>query len=219
MEKYISVLSNCPLFQNISPNNIKGVLSCLNANFTHYDKGQYIILQGDNLKHIGILITGNLQIIKEDSQGNPTILTELNSGNLFAETLVCAQVPYSPVSVLSSEHSDVILLDFNRIMNICTSACDFHTQIIKNMLLILAGKNIMLNNKLDCISQRSIRDKVLHYLNNFAQRCNSNTFDLPYNRQELADYLCVDRSALSSSLARLKDEGIINFHKNHFTLL
>ncbi|MDP4151895.1 MAG: Crp/Fnr family transcriptional regulator [Bacillota bacterium] len=212
-------LSRVSLFRGIDFADLDVVIRCLNAKKAAYKKKDIILMEGQSVSSVGIVLSGNVQVIKEDFMGNRNILAEIPAGSLFAETFACVQTPDLPVSVICSADCEVLWIDFRRIISTCSNACIFHTKLIENMLMILASKNILLNQKIEHISKRTTREKLLSYLSDESYKQGKNEFDIPYNRQQLADYLCVDRSALSSELCKLQNEGILQFHLNHFILI
>ena len=217
--KEISLLLNrMPLFAGIKPENLPAMLSCLGAKRSGYRRQDIILLEGQPVPAVGIVLSGSLQIVKEDYRGNRNILAELAPGSLFAESYACVQAKSLPVTVLSVTGSEVLWIDYARIVNTCPSACRFHSRLIENMLKIVAAKNIALSRKIEHISQRTTREKILFYLSDEAAKAGKNEFDIPFSRQEMADYLCVDRSALSGELGRLSGEGVLTFRRNHFRL-
>lgn len=208
----------CPLFRGIDSNNIKSVLKCLNSKEKNYSKNEYIYYCGDHIKMIGIVMSGKVQIMKEDVWGNNVILAELGEGMLFGEAFVLSGISKIPLSVKACENTTALFIDKDKVMTPCSSACDFHMDISKNLIKILASKNVFLTERLEHISKRTLKDKVLSYLSSEASKSGSLIFEIPFNRQELADYLSSDRSALSAVLSNLKSEGIIDYHKNKFKL-
>lgn len=217
--KEISPLFNkMPLFSGIKPEELSSMLGCLKAKKSGYRKQDIILLEGQPVPAVGIVLSGNIRIVKEDYMGNRNILTELSPGNLFAESYACAQAEKLPVTVLSVTDSEVLWIDYGRIVSTCSSSCRFHNRLIENMLGIIAAKNIALSRKIEHVSKRTTREKVLAYLSDEAAKAGKNEFDIPFSRQEMADYLCVDRSAMSGELGKLQSEGILTFHRNHFRL-
>lgn len=212
------ILMKCSLFENIKPDEIAELLRCLRVEKKNFSKNDMVYTAGDEIRSIGVLLEGKLQILKEDFWGNRLIMAQLGPGELFAEAFVCGGIKEIPVSILAAEDSGILLLDYGRVMTTCPASCGHHSRLIRNMVQILARKTIEMNRKIEIVTQRSIREKVLAYLSVQALR-NGSSFDLPFNRQELADYLAVDRSALSSELGKLQNEGIIRFHRNHFQML
>jgi CRP/FNR family transcriptional regulator, dissimilatory nitrate respiration regulator len=213
------ILSKARLFQNISAQELESLLDCLGASFGKFEKGQYLLSAGDPVRQIGILLTGAADILKEDAFGRRSIVTSIGPLDMFAEALVCAQVEVSPVSVQATADGTICFLDYKRIVTSCGSACGFHTRLVQNMLGILAYKNILFNKKMDYLLMKSMRERVSAYLLDQSAKRNSLSFTIPFNREELADFLAVDRSAMSRELGRMKQEGLIDFNKNKFVLL
>lgn len=165
-----------------------------------------------------MMLSGTALIIQEDFWGKRTIISEVLPGTIFAETYAC--IPTLPIemSVISDSECDVLFLDFNKILHVCTSSCTFHTRLIQNFLSSIARRNMVLTKKMQHMSKKTIREKLLSYLSAESLKSNSSTFDIPFNRQQLADYLSIDRSALSNELSKLQEEGILTYKKNRFTL-
>lgn len=218
MEEIFEILSQCPLFSGISREDLSGMLQCLGARSVSYEKGRTVFLEGDPALWVGVVLTGEVQILREDLDGNRSILAAAGPGQLFGEVFACAQLDRLPVTVIASADSRILQLACRRIIETCSQSCIFHSQLIHNLLKIVARKNLMLNQKIDFISRRTTREKLMAYLTAQAKAADSRIFSIPYNRQELADYLGVERSAMSAELGKLKKEGTIDFHRNHFTL-
>ena len=219
MKKYLPFLSQTPLFRGIRPEELSEMLRCLNARKAGYQKQDIVLLEGQPAGSVGIVLSGQVQIIREDFMGNRNILAEISPGNLFAEAYSCAQADSLPVTVVSVAESEILWVDYKRVVATCSSACRFHTRLIENMLAILASKNILLNQKIEHLSKRTTRQKLLSYLYDQAALHGTHEFDVPFNRQELADYLCVDRSAMSNELCKMQKDGILRFRFNHFLLM
>ncbi len=211
-------LSQLPLFEGIRRSEIEPLFSCLNAKRAAYRRQEIILIAGEPAKAVGIVLSGAVQIVREDYLGNRNILSELSRGALFAESYACVQAEKLPVTAVSVTDSEVLWIDYRRIINPCSSACRFHSRLIENMLKIMAAKNILLNQKIEHISQKTLRGKILSYLSGEAAKNGADEFDIAFDRQEMADYLCVDRSALSGELGRLRRAGILDFCRNHFRL-
>lgn len=218
MKNYLDILHTSPLFAGINETDLSSLLSCLSARKKAYAKDVYILSADNTIKDVGIVLSGSVNIIKEDFWGNRAILAKMHLGEMFGEAFAFANLQKLPVSVVSSEKSEILFIDFKKITTTCSSACLFHSQLIQNILKIIAHKNIMLTQKLEHIVKRTTREKLLSYLSEQAIKQGTNSFTIPFNRQELADYLSVDRSAMSNELCKLRDEGIIEFSKNHFQL-
>lgn len=219
MKKYYYILKKCPLFNDIDGANLISMLGCFNASVKTYSKKETIIAEGEAAKYIGILLNGSAQIINIDYFGNRSIVSNIESSEMFGESFACAEVGTTPISVVANEDCEVLLIDCNRIMHPCSNGCNFHQQIIFNLMKIMAVKNIMFHQKIEITSKRSTREKLLTYLTIQAKKCGSNSFDIPFDRQELADYLQVDRSGLSAEISKMRNEGILKSKKYHFELL
>lgn len=219
MKKYLKLLKSVALFEEIESFELQSLLSCLSAKVVNYNKNQAIFINGETITNIGIVLSGQVQIVKEDYYGNRCIVANIQEGKLFGETFAFTNTKTLPVSVFSTTESDILFIDYKKIVSPCSKACPFHNKLIYNMLHILAMKNIMLNQKIEFTSKHTTREKLLAYLSYEAQKANSNTFYIPFNRQELADYLSVNRSAMSTELCKLRDDKILNFKRNWFELL
>jgi CRP-like cAMP-binding protein len=193
------------------------MLDCLGAEIKTVAKNNIILLAGEKPLHIGIVLSGILYIVKEDSDGNRKLITAATPGEIYAEALCCADVDESPVTVIAAEDSQVMLLRFDRVLHTCPNSCVFHQKLIENMLNLLANKSLYLQSRIEIISVKSIRIKVLRYLESFTTKQGRNII-IPFNREELADYLCVERSALSHELAKMKKDRLIDYKKNKFIL-
>lgn len=214
----LAFLGRVPLFAGIRPEDEKKMLGCLRARQQPFFRQEIVLMAGQPVTEIGIVREGRVQVIREDFMGGRNILAELGPGSLFAESYACAQSRNLPVTVTAVTDCEILWLDYRRIVGGCVTECPFHHRLIENMMTILAGKNILLSRKIEHISRRTTREKLLAYLSDESARCGRREFDIPFNRQELADYLCVDRSALSTELGRLQREGVLRFFRSHFSL-
>lgn len=218
MTNYLPVFMKCPLFSGIETDKIDTILPCLQASVHKAEKNSFILSEGDRVETVGLVLSGSVHIINEDYWGRKDILSQLGPGELFAESFSCAQAERLPVSVYAAETTDYMLLNCRKIITTCSNACVFHAQLIANMMQIMARKNILLMQKIEQLSKRSTREKLLAYLSAQAQKTGKNSFSIPFNRQELADYLSVDRSAMSSELGKMRTEGLLDFERNQFRL-
>lgn len=216
MRKIFETAKSNPLFQGIAFSDFERIINCLSAKKAEYEKNDVILLSGDTVNFVGLILLGSVQIIKEDVDGRITIVTELGVSELFGEVFACAGISQSPVSVLATESTEVLLMDYKKIITSCISACPYHARLIENMLKLIARKNLMLNQKIEILSKRTTREKLLAYFD--TQRGIAKKFAIPYNREELAHYLCVDRSAMSNELCKMRDEGLIKFYKSTFEI-
>jgi CRP-like cAMP-binding protein len=219
LQQTAETLAECDLFAGIAPEQLPALLGCLGTRRRSYRKGEFILRVGGRSDSVGILTCGGADVIREDFWGNRSIIARLGPADLFAEAFVCAGTASLPVSVVSLGDATVLFLDFSRIIGICSNACAFHGTLVKNMLRVLAAKNVALTRKLEDMAQRTTRDKLLSYLSRQALQAGSASFTIPFNRQELADYLSVERSALSAELSRMRTAGLIRCHKSSFELL
>lgn len=208
-----------PLFAGIKPEDMKPMLHCIGYHMGSYSKGQVIAFEGENLKHIGIVLSGTVDMVKEDLWGNRTMLLRIRKNEMFGETFACGEDSQSTVTFLVSEDARILFMPFSRVMHSCTMACAFHHRLIENMVKIIANKNRDLMRKVEVVSKRTIREKLLAYLSLQAQQQDSRYFEIPLGRVELAEYLCVDRSALTRELVKMKEDGLIDYHKNCFRIL
>ncbi|NLZ38191.1 MAG: Crp/Fnr family transcriptional regulator [Firmicutes bacterium] len=218
MKDILPAIKKSPLFYGIDENELLSMLACLSAIRKSYDKNEYIYRAGEAVTTVGIVCCGSVQVIKEDFWGNRAIISQLTTGDSFGEAFSCAQVGLISVSVVAAEQAEVLLLDYKKIITTCSSNCTFHSHLIQNMLKILANKNIELTQKVEHMSKRTTREKLLSYLSAEAMKRGSNVFEIPFNRQELADYLSVDRSAMCNELSKLRAEGLLSYKRNHFEL-
>ena len=218
MQKYIPILKRTKIFAGVGDDEIMSMLSCLGANFKTYKKGEYIFRQGEHITDITVLAEGNLHIQKDDYWGNRSILGEISVGEMFGEAYA-----YDSGAMLNDvvavEDSVVIFLDVKRILTSCSNACRFHSIVVQNLFFAISEKNRKLVQKLSHMSKRTTREKLISYLSEQAKNQNSGSFTIPFNRQQLADFLSVDRSAMSNELCKMRDEGLIEFEKNQFKLL
>lgn len=219
MKKYISILKNTQLFAGVDDNEILSMLDCLQGKLSTYKKGSFVFQQGDTLEQLAILVEGKLHIQREDYWGNRTIINMIDVSEMFGESYASPKSGPMGNDVVAIEDSTVMFFDLKKILTICPSACPFHSHVIQNLLFAISEKNRNLVQKLGHMSKRSTREKLMSYLSDEAKKQNNNTITIPFNRQQLADFLSVDRSALSRELCKMREDGLIIFHKNNFTLL
>lgn len=219
MEAFHPVMEKCALFDGIRMEDLSAMLGCIGGRRISASKGQLIFQEGDPATYVGMVLSGAVRLIREDYYGNRSIVAHIGPAELFGETYACAGVDALPISVIADADSEVLLMDCRRITVSCSHACAFHSRIIFNLLRLVANKNLVFDQKIQITSKRSTREKLMAFLLNQAKLQNSNEFDIPYDRQELADYLEVDRSGLSSEISKLRREGILESEKNRFRLL
>ena len=219
MKNYIHILKRTKLFAGVGDDEISAMLSCLGARLYNYKKGEYVLRQGEHLSDIIVLVEGNLHIQKDDYWGNRSILGQVAVGEMFGEAYVAPESGAVLNDVVAVEKSKVIFFDVKRILTTCPSACRFHQTIVQNVFFAISDKNRKLVQKLGHMSKRTTREKLISYLSEESKKQNSSYFTIPFNRQQLADFLSVDRSAMSNELCKMRDEHLIEFDKNNFRML
>lgn len=212
------MLKKSLLFTGVGKDEIGPVLTCLGAKTGAFAKDEYILRNGSRSDSLGLLLSGSALVIQEDFWGNRNLMGRVWPGQIFAEAFACSPGAELSVGVVAGEACEVMWLDVGRLMTTCPSACTHHAKMIRNLLAELARKNLRLNEKLTHMGKRTTREKLLSYLSSQAQKHGCSEFDIPFTRQQLADYLSVDRSAMSSELGRLRGDGMLTFTKNHFSL-
>ena len=210
---------NIPLFQNILPEDVPVMLRRLGAYTKSYQKDEYIRHSGDPADFIGIVLSGEIHILQDDYYGNRNITASIGTDSLFGEAFACAGIPSLPVDIVAAEPCQIMFLNGKKLLNSCDNGCKFHHTLVRNLLGIVAQNNMYLNQKIKYTSRKTTREKLMAYLTDQAKRCGSNDFTIPFNRQELADYLGVERSAMSSELGKLTKLGVLATQRSHFTLL
>ena len=219
MKKYLEILKKCPLFFGIEDEKLLTMLNCLSAKVVSFDKKYTVLAEGTPAKYIGVVLTGSAQILQIDYYGNRSILGNVGPSEVFNEAFACAETKAVPVTVIANEPSEIMLIDCSHILHTCQNNCGFHQQLIFNLMKDLAGKTIMFHQRIEITSKRTTREKLMAYLFLQAKKADSPIFTIPFDRQELADYLEVDRSGLSAEISKLKNEGIINCNRSRFELL
>ena len=219
MEKFHPVMEKCPLFDGIRMEDLGAMMGCIGGRMRQVAKGEIVLREGDPATHVGMVLSGAVQMVREDYYGNRSIVVHIGPGELFGESYACAGIEALPISVVVDADSQVLLMDCRRITTTCSSACAFHNRIIFNLLRLVAEKNLVFDQKIQVTSRRTTREKLMAYLLNQAKIRNAREFVIPYDRQELADYLEVDRSGLSAEISKLRREGVLESEKNRFRLL
>ncbi|MBQ3647601.1 MAG: Crp/Fnr family transcriptional regulator [Spirochaetia bacterium] len=219
MKKNELFLKECNLFSNIDSTHLQAMLVCLGAREKTFRKGSVIFACGEKAETLGIVLSGKVQMIRIDYYGNRSIVAEMGNAQIFGEVFACSDIDTLPVDFLASEESSVLLINARRITKTCSHACAFHRQIIFNLLKLVATKSLLFGQKIDIVSRRTTREKLLAYLGTVARQTGKKSFTIPYSRQELADYLDVERSGLSAEIGKMCRENIIKCHRSEFTLL
>lgn len=213
-----SFVSNTPLFRGINEQETVSMLNCLGGKIVSYPKEMYVYHTGDHIRAMGLILSGSVNIEKVDVWGNCNIIENIDRGQVFAETYACAPTEPLTVNVVAAESCEILFLDIKKVLQTCPSACDFHSRLVRNLLTVMAGKNLALTRKMNHITPKSIRARLLSYFSYEAIKQGKYTFTIPFNRQQLADYLSVERSALSNELSKMRSDGLLEFQKNTFTL-
>lgn len=219
LEKYYNQIKNSPVFYGMNDEELRGLLECFNARVRRYEKEEMIIRQGDIISNIYLILDGRVNIEKDSYWGRRIIISSLGKNDNLALSFVGSKNVESSIDAITVEDTLVLILSYEKCTSMCQNACSRHKVLINNLFQILSKENIELIQKIENVSQKTIRDKLLTYLSNEAQKRHSNNFDIQFNRQDLADYLNVDRSAMSFELSKLQKEGLITYNKNHFELL
>lgn len=218
MKEFFSVIRSSRLFSGISEDEISAMLDCLGARKEYFSKDSFLLRTGDTVEEIGLVLSGSVFITQEDIWGNRNIISKAGVGETFATAYACAPGSVLNVSVIAGTPVVAVFLNVKRILKVCPSTCAHHSLIIRNLLGELAEKNLRFSEKLEHMGQRTTRAKLLSYFSAEAQRKGKYEFDIPFSRQELADYLGVERSGLSLELGKMRNDGLLDFSKNHFVL-
>lgn len=208
----------CPLFEGIEGEEREELLRCLSARRVAMERGETLFFEGDGAEQIGVVLGGAVQVRATDYFGNQTILARIGEGELFGEAFVLAGVPNYPVEVACQARGEALLLDAGKLLSPCGKACAGHARLTRNLIAVLARKNVGLMTKARILSRRTTREKLLAYFSTLARQAGSGRLILPFSRQELADYLCVDRSAMTVELMRLGEEGVLRVRGREVTL-
>lgn len=219
MEKYISILGHTKLFWGIDDAEIEAMTRCLGMRACEYQKGEYVYRSGESVHSAALLVSGSLIIQKDDYWGNRSIVSHIAAGEMFGESYAMQNSEAIANDVIACEDSVAVLFEVQRLLTTCSNACRFHMRVIENLLQSISAKNRILTQKIDHMSKRSTREKLVSYLSAQSKIAGSASFDIPFNRQQLADYLAVDRSAMSNELCKMRDAGMLTFQKNHFSLI
>ena len=219
MEEYYSLLSASDLFYGLTSEELGSMLHCLGAKIVDTQKGDPVFLEGDPAGVVGIVLEGSIQVVQEDYFGSRSVIHHSGPGDVFAEAFSFTNLDTMPVSGYAVKNSRCMILSCRRMMTVCSNACTFHNRLVKNLLTLVSRKNLMLNEKIRFMSQRTTREKLLAYLSDQAKKTGSAEFTIPYDRQALADYLSVERSAMSAEISKLKKDGILEVKGSHFRLI
>lgn len=219
MEKYFPILMHSSLFAGVDEEELSALLGCLQVRVIGVQKGTPVFLEGDEAGFVGLVLEGAVQIVRDDYYGQRSVLGYAGAGELFAETYGCSNVQTMPVSGYALQDSKIMLFSCRKMLTVCSNACRFHTRLVKNLLQVVAENNVNLSRKIQFMSQKTTRDKLMAYLLDQAKKAKSPEFTIPLDRQALADYLGVERSAMSAELSKLRRDGVLQSRGSHFVLL
>lgn len=219
MEKYYPIIKKCALFRNIEEKDFGHLLQCLNSKVKSLKSDEYIFFAGDEIHYVGIVLEGIVEIMKENLAGNKHIVAFLEASDMFGEGIVCTVRKISPVTVRVKEDAKVLLIPYERITRSCGHGCTFHISLIQNMMAVLGEKNYNLNRKLELLTLKGMREKIASFLLNEFYERGSDIFQIVLNRTELAEYLNVSRTSMCRELARMKEEGLIDYYGHSFKIL
>lgn len=217
--KWMSVLTKCALFEGIRPEDLNIVLSCLNPKVSGYDKNETLTVTGERLSGLGIVLSGEVVVAKENAAGTRVIMAFNGPGEMFGEIAAFSDDAVWPASVVARRACTVMLLPAGKIVGNCERSCGSHKLLISNMLSIVSNKALMLTRKVEYLAIRSLRAKISTFLLEQFKRTGKETFMLPLKRNELADFLNVSRPSLSREMSRMRDEGVIDFHRDSIKII
>jgi len=218
LKNFIAILKNNPLFRGLTEEGITAVLKCAGARTKTVLTDEYILRAGDVTSELGFVLKGSVLIVQEDLWGHRNIMNRIPPGDIFAEAFAAAQGAELNVSVVAQENSEILFLDVNRLLSKPERGVAHGDIVVRNLVSVLAKKTMTFNEKITHISRRTTREKLLSYLSAQALKKGSPSFSIAFNRQQLADYLCVERAAMSVELSKLQKEGVLCYDKNHFEL-
>lgn len=219
MEEYLYILKNTPFFTGMTGEEILSVLKCVNAALVSKKNGEYILRAGESTLFTGLVLTGSVLVIQEDLWGHRNIMAKLQAGEFFAESYAAIPGAVPGSSVVSDGDCVYLLLNVTRVLTVCPTVCEHHNRLIRNLISVLAKKVLLFNDKITHMSKRTTREKLLSYLSAESVRQGKLSFTIPYDRQQLADFLCVERAAMSVELSKLQREGLLRTRRNHFVLV
>lgn len=219
MEKYYDIILKSALFHHVEKKDLSSLLTCLNSHVKNYMEDEFIFLTGSQVNHLCIVLEGAVEILKESPAGSRHIMAHLNPAHIFGEGIVCTAKRISPVTTRAVKNSKILVIPYERILHNCSRTCSFHTQLVQNMMILLAEKNYYLNTKIELLMLKGMRKKLAAYLLNEYRAYNSLTFQIALNRNELAEYLNVSRPSMCRELARMKDLNMLDYYQNSFKII
>lgn len=218
MEEYFELILKNQLFSGIAQDELRSLMGCLSARIVSFSKGAPVFLEGDPAGSIGFVLEGAVEIVHDDFYGSRSLLTVSEAGELFGEGFACAGIEVMPVSGYALRDCRLMWLSCRKMLTVCSNACRFHGVLIQNLLQVVAHKNLLLGQKIRIMSQKTTREKLMLYLLEQAKQKGSAEFTIPLSRQALADYLGVERSAMSAELSKLRNLGVLDSRGSWFRL-
>lgn len=218
MKQHLFILRNSPFFQGMTEEEILSVMRCVNATVLNKKKGEYILRVGDSTETMGLVLRGAVLVLQEDLWGHRNIIHRIGAGEFFAESFAATPGSVLDVNIVADEDTEIMLLHMGRLLQTCPNACAYHNRLVRNMVSVMARRVMNLNEKITHMAKRSTREKLLSYLSAESIRQGKRAFRIPYDRQQLADYLCVERAAMSAELSKLQKEGFLQTNRNYFEL-
>lgn len=218
MVKLLSSIQGYELFDGMSLEEANAMMECLDGHVASRDKGTAIFVEGSHANRFGVVLSGSLVVVKDGLDGKRVIIKRIGEKELVAAAQAFSGAKIMRVRVEADAPSRVLILNAERVGSPCCNGCAFHARLVRNIMRIISAKTLELNAKIEILSHRTTEDRLLAYLHAFAERCGKSEFDIPFDRQQLADFLCVERSALSAEISRLAHAGSFDCHKNHFKL-
>ena len=219
MEQYFPILKSCALFRGIGEIEFGHLMTCLGAQVKSFRSDEYVFFSGDEINSVGIVLSGVVEVMKENLAGNKHIVAFLGPSDMFAEGIVCTVTRISPVTVRIKEEAKILFIPYERVIKSCGNSCVFHLSLIQNMMVVLGEKNVNLNRKLELLTLKGMREKIASFLMNESNERASSMFQIMLNRTELSDYLNVSRTSMCRELARMKEEGLIDYYGNSFKVV
>lgn len=214
LENYTDVLIKSALFNNIETDDLRAMLACLKPKIGKFQKNDLIAVAGEKFENMGIMLSGEAAVIKENAAGNRMMMAILQPGDLFGEVVVFSHKSVWPATIIVQKSCHAMFLSREKILGQCKNVCSWHRTIIENMLKLISDKTLMLNKQVEYLSMKSMREKISSFLIEQYEKAGDTTFILPMMRNELADFLNVSRPSMSREMGRMRDEGIIDFHRS-----
>lgn len=216
--EFVDKMKNSKIFDGISENDLKALNYCFKTKILKFDKSSTLVNEGEPLENIFLVLSGHIRSILTDYYGNTSIIADHFSGDAVGIEEAFGSVEVANYTLIAIEDTEILQMNKYRVVKPCENQCPRHQTLQNNLVKIISKRNLDLLEKFNHITKHSTREKVLAYLMSVSKKNGSSYFDIPFNRQELADYLSVERSALSFELSKMKKDGIIDFTKNHFRL-